>query len=111
MRTSAVANREQAGKRSTSKKASRSSQAALARRNEFITKYYACVEKVAKRLARRLPAHVDIGELISAGAVGLIEAAERFDPSRSIRFETFAETRIRGAMLDDLRARDTLSRD
>jgi RNA polymerase sigma factor FliA len=85
--------------------------AAIARRNEFVTKYYKSVEKVARRLARRLPSHVDIGELMSAGAVGLIEAAERFDPKKCSRFEAFAEVRIRGAMLDDLRARDTLSRD
>jgi RNA polymerase sigma factor for flagellar operon FliA len=76
-----------------------------------VTKYYKSVEKVARRLARRLPSHVDIGELMSAGAVGLIEAAERFDPKKCSRFEAFAEVRIRGAMLDDLRARDTLSRD
>jgi len=84
---------------------------AISRRNEFVTKYYQCVEKVARRLARRLPSHVDLDELISAGAVGLLDAAERFDPERANRFETFAEARIRGAMLDDLRARDTLSRD
>lgn len=81
------------------------------KRNEFVTKYYALVEKVAKRLARRLPTHMDIDELISAGSIGLIEAADRFDPSRCDRFEAFAEIRIRGAILDDLRARDTLSRD
>ena len=82
-----------------------------ASRNEYVTKYYACVERVAKRLARRLPAHVELGDLMSAGAVGLIEAAERFDQQRCDRFEAFAEIRIRGAILDELRARDTLSRD
>jgi RNA polymerase sigma factor for flagellar operon FliA len=93
------------------KNKTKKSAAAISRRNEFVTKYYQCVEKVARRLARRLPAHVDIDELMSAGAVGLLDAAERFDPGRANRFETFAEARIRGAMLDDLRARDTLSRD
>ena len=93
------------------KTSSNKAPAAISRRNEFVTKYYQCVEKVARRLARRLPAHVDLDELMSAGAVGLLDAAERFDPSRANRFETFAEARIRGAMLDDLRARDTLSRD
>jgi len=92
-------------------KRSKGIQAALARRNEYVTKYYGCVEKVARRLARRLPSHIELGDLISAGAVGLIEAAERFDPERCSRFQSFAEVRIRGAMLDDLRARDTLSRD
>ena len=55
--------------------------------------------------------HVEIDDLISSGVIGLMEAAERFDPERVDRFEAFAEFRIRGAMLDDLRSRDTLSRD
>jgi RNA polymerase sigma factor for flagellar operon FliA len=82
-----------------------------ATRDEYVTKYYGCVERVARRMARRLPSHLDLDDLISAGALGLIEAAERFDPSRCDRFESFAEIRIRGAILDDLRTRDTLSRD
>jgi RNA polymerase sigma factor FliA len=80
-------------------------------RNEYVTRYYACVERVAYRLRRRLPAHVELDDLISAGVLGLIEAAERFDPAQAIRFETFAEFRIKGAMLDDLRGRDSLTRD
>jgi len=48
-------------------------------------------------------------DLISSGVIGLMEAAGRFDPKRVDRFEAFAEFRIRGAMLDDLRSRDTLS--
>ncbi|HEY4184041.1 MAG TPA: FliA/WhiG family RNA polymerase sigma factor [Polyangia bacterium] len=84
---------------------------AVARRNEYVTRYLGCVEKVARRLARKLPRHVDIDDLKSAGMIGLIEAAERFDPSRNEKFEAFAEFRIRGAMLDDLRSRDSLSRD
>jgi RNA polymerase sigma factor for flagellar operon FliA len=83
----------------------------LARRNEYAAKFFPYIEKVARRLARRLPAHVEIDDLISSGVIGLIEAAERYDPERVDRFEAFAEFRIRGAMLDDLRSRDTLSRD
>jgi RNA polymerase sigma factor FliA len=93
------------------KQASGPDAAALARRNEYATKYFPFVEKVARRLARRLPAHVEIDDLISAGVIGLMEAAERFDPSRVDRFEAFAEFRILGAMLDDIRSSDTLSRD
>jgi RNA polymerase sigma factor for flagellar operon FliA len=81
------------------------------RRREYASKFFPYIEKVARRLARRLPAHVDIDDLISSGVIGLMEAADRFDPTRVDRFEAFAEFRIRGAMLDDLRARDTLSRD
>jgi len=83
----------------------------LARRNEYAAKFFPYIEKVARRLARRLPAHVEIDDLISSGVIGLIEAAERFDPERVDRFEAFAEFRIRGAMLDELRSRDSLSRD
>jgi RNA polymerase sigma factor FliA len=83
----------------------------LQRRNEYVTRYYYCVEKVARRLVRRLPPSTDLSDLISAGAVGLIEAAERYDPSRGDSFEAFAQLRIRGAMLDDIRVRDTMSRD
>jgi RNA polymerase sigma factor for flagellar operon FliA len=80
-------------------------------RDDYVTRYYWCIEKVAKRLARRLPSHIDVDDLISAGAIGLMEAAERYDPKKCDRFEAFAEVRIRGAMLDELRARDTLTRD
>jgi len=84
---------------------------AIIRRNQYVTKHFVLVEKVARRMARRLPRYVDLADLISAGTIGLIEAAERFDAARCDRFEPFAEIRIRGAILDDLRARDTLSRD
>jgi RNA polymerase sigma factor (sigma-70 family) len=89
----------------------RRSTRSLERRNEFVTRYYHCVEKVAKHLARRLPPSTDLGDLMSAGALGLLEAATRFDPSRGDSFEAFARIRIRGAMLDDIRLRDTMSRD
>src|SRR5450755_3082602 len=83
----------------------------VARRSAYAAKFFPYIEKVARRLARRLPAHFEIDDLVSAGAIGLMEAAGRFDPKRADRFEAFAQFRIRGAMLDDLRARDTLSRD
>jgi RNA polymerase sigma factor for flagellar operon FliA len=89
----------------------RRGRASLERRNEYATRYYPLVEKVARTLARRLPASADLAELISAGALGLVEAAARFDRARGESFEAFAVPRIRGAMLDDIRLRDTLSRD
>src|SRR3954465_3141094 len=83
----------------------------IARRNEYAAKFFPYIGKVARRLARRLPAHVEIDDLISSGVIGLMEAAERFDPKRVDRFEAFAEFRIRGAMLADLPSPDPLSRD
>lgn len=80
-------------------------------RKERIAKAFPYVEKVARRLARRLPGHVQLDDLISSGVAGLMEAADRYDPRRLDRFEAFAEFRIRGAMLDALRVNDTLSRD
>jgi RNA polymerase sigma factor FliA len=95
------------------KKATRkpTAKALAARRRVYAERFFPYIEKVARRLARRLPAHVEIDDLVSAGVIGLMEAADRYDPKRADRFEAFAEFRIRGAMLDDLRARDTLSRD
>jgi RNA polymerase sigma factor for flagellar operon FliA len=83
----------------------------LARRDAYVSRYYHCVENVAKTLARRLPASTELGDLISAGAMGLLEAAARFDPERGDSFEAFARIRIRGAMIDDIRVRDSMSRD
>jgi RNA polymerase sigma factor for flagellar operon FliA len=84
---------------------------ALERRNHYVTRYYDCVEKVAKRLVRRLPRSTELADLMSAGALGLIEAATRYDPSRGDSFEAFAQLRIKGAMLDDIPVRDSMSRD
>jgi RNA polymerase sigma factor for flagellar operon FliA len=84
---------------------------AIARRNAYATKHHALVGKIARRMARKLPSYVEMDDLISAGMMGLLDAADRFDPDRGEKFEAFAEFRIRGAMLDALRARDSLSRD
>jgi RNA polymerase sigma factor for flagellar operon FliA len=65
---------------------------------------------VLNRVAAHLPAHVDRGDLLEAGTLGLIDAADRFDPARNVRFHTYAMNRIRGAMLDSLRSDDWLPR-
>src|SRR5437588_7996256 len=57
-----------------------------------------------------LPAHVEESDLISYGLLGLISAIERFDPSREIKFETFAMTRIKGSIIDELRSLDWVPR-
>jgi RNA polymerase sigma factor for flagellar operon FliA len=61
------------------------------------------VEKLARRVAATMPHSIDIGDLVQDGVLGLIDAANRFDEARGIKFETFAERRIRGAMIDALR--------
>jgi RNA polymerase sigma factor for flagellar operon FliA len=79
-------------------------------REELITLGMALVRRVALQLARRLPSHVELSDLISAGTVGMLHAVESFESARSPHFEPYAKTRIRGAMIDELRANDLLSR-
>jgi len=78
----------------------------LEAREKLILHYLGLVKYVAGRLAMGLPPHVDQDDLYSYGIFGLINAIERFDPSRGIKFETYAITRIRGAILDGLRSMD-----
>src|SRR5207237_10502536 len=61
------------------------------------------VEPLARRVAASMPSSSDIGDLVQDGVLGLIDAANRFDEDRGIKFETFAERRVRGAMIDALR--------
>jgi RNA polymerase sigma factor FliA len=68
------------------------------------------VHHVARQLARRLHDKVDLDELVSAGAVGLMQAAASFEPHRGLTFSTYAVPRIRGSMLDELRRHDSMSR-
>ncbi|MEN6565653.1 MAG: FliA/WhiG family RNA polymerase sigma factor [Veillonellales bacterium] len=75
-------------------------------RDKLIENYLSLVKLVAGRLAIGLPQHVDKDDLISNGFFGLLEAIERYDPNRGIKFETYAVVRIRGAMLDAIRAQD-----
>lgn len=72
--------------------------------------YLYLVRRVAERMARRLPRAVDLGDLISAGTVGLIDAVAKYDAQRCDRFVGYAEIRIRGAILDELRAMDWVPR-
>lgn len=75
-------------------------------REKLIEVYLPLVKLVAGRLAIGLPQHVDKDDLGSNGFFGLLEALERFDPARGIKFETYAVTRIRGSILDAIRAQD-----
>jgi RNA polymerase sigma factor for flagellar operon FliA len=79
-------------------------------RNYFWQKYSHLVRYIADRTYARLPNEVDVGDLISAGQFGLMDAIDLFDLSRGVKFETFCATRIRGAILDELRAMDWVPR-
>lgn len=68
-----------------------------------IAKSLPFVESLARRVAATMPNSIDIGDLVQDGMLGLIDAARRFDEARGIKFETFAERRVRGAMIDALR--------
>ena len=79
-------------------------------RDRLILTYAPLVKFVAGRLGSGLPAHVDEGDLVSYGLLGLIGAIERFDPDRDVKFETYAISRIKGAIIDELRAMDWVPR-
>lgn len=79
-------------------------------RESVVQQYYPTVRRQALSLQVRLPAGVDIDDLIQAGLEGLLDALGRFDPQAGVAFSTFAHQRIRGAMIDELRSRDWLPR-
>jgi RNA polymerase sigma factor for flagellar operon FliA len=79
-------------------------------RDRLILTYAPLVKYVAGRLGSGLPAHVDEGDLVSYGLLGLISAIERYDPDRDIKFETYAIMRIKGSIIDELRALDWVPR-
>jgi RNA polymerase sigma factor FliA len=79
-------------------------------RDRLILTYAPLVKYVAGRLGSGLPAHVDDEDLVSYGLLGLIGAIERYDPDRDVKFETYALARIRGAIIDELRALDWVPR-
>ena len=74
-----------------------------ARQNRRIVASLPFVEALARRMAATMPNSIDVGDLVQDGVLGLIDAAHRFDEGRGIKFETFAERRVRGAMIDALR--------
>lgn len=79
-------------------------------RNDLILQELPQVYYMAARIHERLPKHIEIGDLVSAGVLGLIEASSKFDSSRDASFSTFAKFRVRGAILDSLRSLDWGSR-
>lgn len=79
-------------------------------RERLILEYSPLIRYVAGRIAMRLPSHLSLDDLISAGVLGLIDAVDKYDPSRKAKFKTYAEYRIRGAIIDELRALDWVPR-
>ena len=79
-------------------------------RDAQLRKYSGLVHKLAHHMMAKLPASVEVDDLIQVGMIGLTEALARYEPSQGVQFETFASQRIRGAMLDELRDSDWMSR-
>ena len=79
-------------------------------REDWVERFAPLVKRMAHVLAAKLPASVQLDDLLQAGLIGLMDAVGRFEASHGAQFETYAAQRIRGAMLDELRANDWLPR-
>lgn len=79
-------------------------------KDEIVVEYAPLIKYIAQKIASRLPSNIELDDLISCGVIGLMDAIEKFDPSRDNKFKTYAEFRIRGAILDELRAQDWVPR-
>jgi RNA polymerase sigma factor FliA len=79
-------------------------------RNALIERHYPLVRYIAERLLQTLPKSIELDDLISAGLFGLMDAIRGFDASRGIKFKTYCSTRVRGAILDQLRSQDWVPR-
>src|SRR5207253_6426076 len=77
-----------------------------AERDTLITETLPLIKHIAHRVATRLPSNVEMRDLINAGVIGLLDAIDKFEPERNVKFKTYAEVRIRGAILDSLRNLD-----
>ncbi len=82
----------------------------LEERDELIRHYASLVKYIAQRIAVRLPANVELDDLVNAGITGLMDAIDKYDSRKNIKFRTYAEFRIRGAILDELRTMDWIPR-
>jgi RNA polymerase sigma factor for flagellar operon FliA len=76
----------------------------------LVLQYAPLIKYIATRMALRLPPHISLDDLISSGTIGLLDAIKKFDPQKNISFKTYAEFRIKGAILDELRALDWIPR-
>jgi RNA polymerase sigma factor for flagellar operon FliA len=78
--------------------------------DDRVLRYLPMVKGIASKISMRLPHHIHVEDLRSAGIIGLLDAIEKYDPSRGVPFEAYAEFRIRGAILDELRLMDRTPR-
>lgn len=79
-------------------------------RDRLVVEYAPLIKYIAQKIAARLPTNIELDDLISSGVIGLMDAIEKYDASRDNKFKTYAEFRIRGAILDELRAQDWVPR-
>jgi RNA polymerase sigma factor for flagellar operon FliA len=84
---------------------------AVQRKPELLAEMLPLVQRVAFNIRKHLPAHVEVDELAANGVLGLVDALDKFDPSKGVKLETYARHRVRGAILDGLCRADTASRD
>ena len=79
-------------------------------KDKLIMEYAPLIKFIAQKIAIRLPSNIELDDLISSGVIGLMDAIDKYDPSRDNKFKTYAEFRIRGSILDELRAQDWVPR-
>jgi RNA polymerase sigma factor for flagellar operon FliA len=79
-------------------------------KDQIVVEYAPLVRFIAQKIAARLPANIELDDLISCGVIGLMDAISKFDPTRDNKFKTYAEFRIRGSILDELRSQDWVPR-
>jgi RNA polymerase sigma factor for flagellar operon FliA len=79
-------------------------------KDKLILEYAPLIKFIAQKIAVRLPSNIELDDLISSGVIGLMDAIDKYDPTRDNKFKTYAEFRIRGSILDELRAQDWVPR-
>lgn len=79
-------------------------------KDKLIMEYAPMIKYIAQKIAVRLPSNIELDDLISSGVIGLMDAIDKYDPTRDNKFKTYAEFRVRGAILDELRAQDWVPR-
>ena len=82
----------------------------LFERHDYVRQYTPLVRRIAHQMVAKLPANVELDDMIQAGMMGLMDAICRYEESQGTQFEVYASQRVRGAMLDELRANDWLPR-